>query len=797
MLYPHNFEQKTGFDKIRHILKEHCISTLGKERIEKMHFSSHYTQIKQWLQRTDEITRLLNDEKNEMPIQHFIDIRTTLNKTKVAGTYLSEKEIFDIRRTLESVKLIQHFISQKDPTQYPQLYTLTKELLPTQHIIQTIDTIIDKNGQIKNNATPTLTQIRKDIQHAQSTISKTMSIILNQAQQAGYVEKDLAPTLRDGRLVIPVLPAYKRKISGIVHDESSTGKTVYIEPTQIVETNNKIRELQNDEKREIIKILTTLTDQIRPYYHDILNTQKYLAEIDFLRSKYLFSKQIKAIIPKINEKQEIDWKEAKHPLLYLTLHAQQKEIIPLDITLQEERRILLISGPNAGGKSVCLQTVATLQYMLQCGMPIPIHPDSNTGTFDHIFIDIGDDQSIENDLSTYSSHLLNMKFFIKNSNYKSLILIDEFGTGTEPQIGGAIAEACLERFNEQKTFGIITTHYTNLKHFAEQTEGIVNGAMLYDRHQLRPLFQLEIGNPGSSFAVEIARKIGLPETLIQSAAKKVGTEHLDYDKNLQDIVRDKKYWEKKRREIRLKEKKLEQTVEKYENELKNTHQKRKEIITQAQQQAQQLITQTNAKIEHTIKTIKEAKAEKQKTKTVRKELQIFKEKNIPSNDQTTKQPNNQHTLTIGSTVKIKGQETIGEIIDINPKTAIIALGNIKTSVSINKLVQLSNSKQRKQNQAKNVVQSRGIDNIRNKKLNFTSQIDVRGMRGDEALQAVMYYIDDALMVDIESVKILHGTGTGALRQMIRTYLDTVIGVQKYHDEHVQFGGAGITIVKFK
>lgn len=797
MLYPHNFEQKTGFDKIRHILKEHCISTLGKERIEKMHFSSHYTQIKQWLQRTDEITRLLNDEKNEMPIQHFIDIRTTLNKTKVAGTYLSEKEIFDIRRTLESVKLIQHFISQKDPTQYPQLYTLTKELLPTQHIIQTIDTIIDKNGQIKNNATPTLTQIRKDIQHAQSTISKTMSIILNQAQQAGYVEKDLAPTLRDGRLVIPVLPAYKRKISGIVHDESSTGKTVYIEPTQIVETNNKIRELQNDEKREIIKILTTLTDQIRPYYHDILNTQKYLAEIDFLRSKYLFSKQIKAIIPKINEKQEIDWKEAKHPLLYLTLHAQQKEIIPLDITLQEERRILLISGPNAGGKSVCLQTVATLQYMLQCGMPIPIHPDSNTGTFDHIFIDIGDDQSIENDLSTYSSHLLNMKFFIKNSNYKSLILIDEFGTGTEPQIGGAIAEACLERFNEQKTFGIITTHYTNLKHFAEQTEGIVNGAMLYDRHQLRPLFQLEIGNPGSSFAVEIARKIGLPETLIQSAAKKVGTEHLDYDKNLQDIVRDKKYWEKKRREIRLKEKKLEQTVEKYENELKNTHQKRKEILTQAQQQAQQLITQTNAKIEHTIKTIKEAKAEKQKTKTVRKELQIFKEKNIPSNDQTTKQPRTQHTLTIGSTVKIKGQETIGEIIDINPKTAIIALGNIKTSVSINKLVQLSNSKQRKQNQAKNVVQSRGIDNIRNKKLNFTSQIDVRGMRGDEALQAVMYYIDDALMVDIESVKILHGTGTGALRQMIRTYLDTVIGVQKYHDEHVQFGGAGITIVKFK
>lgn len=797
MLYPHNFEQKTGFDKIRHILKEHCISTLGKERIEKMHFSSHYTQIKQWLQRTDEITRLLNDEKNEMPIQHFIDIRTTLNKTKVAGTYLSEKEIFDIRRTLESVKLIQHFISQKDPTQYPQLYTLTKELLPTQHIIQTIDTIIDKNGQIKNNATPTLTQIRKDIQHAQSTISKTMSIILNQAQQAGYVEKDLAPTLRDGRLVIPVLPAYKRKISGIVHDESSTGKTVYIEPTQIVETNNKIRELQNDEKREIIKILTTLTDQIRPYYHDILNTQKYLAEIDFLRSKYLFSKQIKAIIPKINEKQEIDWKEAKHPLLYLTLHAQQKEIIPLDITLQEERRILLISGPNAGGKSVCLQTVATLQYMLQCGMPIPIHPDSNTGIFDHIFIDIGDDQSIENDLSTYSSHLLNMKFFIKNSNYKSLILIDEFGTGTEPQIGGAIAEACLERFNEQKTFGIITTHYTNLKHFAEQTEGIVNGAMLYDRHQLRPLFQLEIGNPGSSFAVEIARKIGLPETLIQSAAKKVGTEHLDYDKNLQDIVRDKKYWEKKRREIRLKEKKLEQTVEKYENELKNTQQKRKEIITQAQQQAQQLITQTNAKIEHTIKTIKEAKAEKQKTKTVRKELQIFKEKNIPSNDQTTKQPRTQHTLTIGSTVKIKGQETIGEIIDINPKTAIIALGNIKTSVSINKLVQLSNSKQRKQNQAKNVVQSRGIDNIRNKKLNFTSQIDVRGMRGDEALQAVMYYIDDALMVDIESVKILHGTGTGALRQMIRTYLDTVIGVQKYHDEHVQFGGAGITIVKFK
>lgn len=808
MLYPNSFEQKIGFDKVRHILQRHCISTLGRERVDKMRFSTLYAHISQWLQRTDEITRLLNHEKEEMPIRHFIDIRASLSKTKTIGTYFTEKEVFDIRKSLESVQLIRHFIAKQDPENYPQLYTLTQALAPTEHITHSIDQTIDKNGQIKSNATPTLAQIRREMQYAQNSISKTMNSILAQAQQSGYVDKDLTPTIRDGRLVIPVLPAYKRKIGGIVHDESSTGKTVYVEPTQIVEANNKIRELQSEEKKEIIKILTTLTDEIRPYFQDILHTQRYLGEIDFLRCKYLFAKQIDGIIPHISNQQEIEWKQAKHPLLYLTLQAQQKEIVPLDITLNQTGRILLISGPNAGGKSVCLQTVAILQYMLQCGIPIPIHSDSNAGLFDHIFIDIGDDQSIENDLSTYSSHLLNMKFFLKNSNHTSLILIDEFGTGTEPQIGGAIAEACLERLNQQKTFGIITTHYTNLKHFAEQTEGIVNGAMLYDRHLLQPLFQLEIGNPGSSFAVEIARKIGLPETLIERAAQKVGAEHLDYDKNLQDIVRDKKYWEKKRRDIRLKEKKLEQTLEQYENKLQQSQQKRTEIIHQAQQQAAQLLSQTNAKIENTIKTIKEAKADKEKTKTARKELQTFKEKKIlphtpqseEKNRKTKKLPQQAITpkksLSIGSTVKITGQETIGTIIDLNNKTAIVALGHIKTSIGLDKLTPVKQQKNREQNRRKNVVSILKRDPIREKKLNFATQIDVRGMRGDEALQAVMYYIDDALMVDIESVKILHGTGTGALRQMIRGYLDTVAGVKKYHDEHVQFGGAGITVVNF-
>jgi len=481
---------------------------------------------------------------------------------------------------------------------------------------------------------------------------------------------------------------------------------------------------------------------------------------------------------------------------------------------------LVISGPNAGGKSVCLKTVALLQYMLQCGLLIPVHDSSRTGIFERLFIDIGDEQSIENDLSTYSSHLLNMKYFIRNSNAKTLLLIDEFGSGTEPIIGGALAEATLERFNRNLAFGVITTHYTNLKLYADATDGIVNGAMLYDRQHLQPLFQLSIGNPGSSFAVEIARKIGLPDDLITDAAKKVGSERMDYDKHLQDIVRDKRYWENKRRDIRLKEKKLEETLAKYEAEMLSINKLRKDVLQKATLEAQQLLKETNAKIENTIRQIKEAQAEKEKTKEIRKEFEAFNH-SITNTKKTTKnfsekslkklrRPEiiNKSTeistasselekIAVGSTVRIKDQSAIGVILEIQDKNAIVAFGQMKSTIKISNLELISKNQLKKEKHRYEKLAENSSDEVRQRKLAFKSEIDVRGMRGDEALQAVTYFIDDAIMVGVGSVRILHGTGTGALRQLIRQYLATLPEVKKYKDEHVQFGGAGITVVEFE
>ncbi len=802
MLYPSNLEEKIGFDKIREKLKSYCLSSLGEERVDKMRFSNRYDQIKLWLERADEMMRINSEESEELPIQSFPNLRSSLSRVKSLGLYFTENELFELRQSLIGVKNIQVFIAKKEREKYPHIFALSEELPPSDDIIRRIDHILDKFGKIKDNASPELAEIRREILSTQNSISKVLNGILRQAQQAGYVEKDLSPSLRDGRLVIPVLPSYKRKISGIIHDESATGKTVYIEPTQVVEINNRIRELENEEKKEIFKILKVITDELRVHFPHIIRTQKFLAEIDFLRSKYLFSQEIEAVVPDFVNRQTMDWEKAKHPLLYLSLKSQGKEVVPLEIRLNDKERILIISGPNAGGKSVCLQTVVLLQYMIQCGMPIPIHNDSKVGVFQHLFIDIGDNQSIENDLSTYSSHLLNMKYFIKNSNDKTLILIDEFGTGTEPQIGGAIAESCLEQFNENKTFGVITTHYTNLKHFAGQTEGVVNGAMLYDRQNLQPLFLLEIGNPGSSFAIEIARKIGLPNNVIEAVSEKVGSEHLDYDKNLQDVARDKRYWERKRKNIRQKEKELERKLEKYEQELKTTHKKRKEILEKAQLEADLLLKKSNAQIENTIKKIKEAKADKTKTKEVRSQLEEFKgsikqpvqKKNKVRKNEQNRTKQNEEPLKVGDFVKIDKQNAIGEILEINNQQSIIALGNIKTVVKLKQLTKVKAPK------LQSKISNRGLsgnERIHQKKLNFSSEIDVRGMRTDEVLQTIMGYIDDAVMINMEKVKILHGTGTGALRQIIREYLDIAPNVKKYYDEHVQFGGAGITIVELQ
>ena len=823
MLYPDSFEHKIQFTDIRKLLTANCLCPLGEEEVEKMHFSTDYQTVWQQISETDEMLRLLASETDEMPIGDFFDIRPALARVRVEGLFLDEAELFNIYRAVAAVIRLTAFLARQDETLYPFLRKTTEDVGSFAEITKRIDRVLDKFGKIKDNATPELARVRRDIHHVQSGISRTLMSILKQAQADGYVEKDLAPTMREGRLVIPVSPAFKRKINGIVHDESATGKTVFIEPQQVVEANNRVRELESEERREITRILLEMTEFLRPYFEEIIDSQHFLGKIDFLRAKALFSVQVNAIKPRVDDFCQLEWNKAVHPLLFLTLKKQGKKVVPLDIVLNEKQRILLISGPNAGGKSVCLKTVVMLQYMLQCGMLVPLHESSRMGIFERLFIDIGDEQSIENDLSTYSSHLLNMKFFIKNCNKKTLLLIDEFGTGTEPQIGGAIAEATLERFNEKKTCGVITTHYTNLKHYAEDAEGIVNGAMLYDRQHLQPLFLLQIGNPGSSFAVEIARKIGLPEDLITDAANKVGQEHLDYDKHLQDIVRDKRYWERKRQEIRQKEKRLEETLANYETELGNIHKLKKETTAKAKTDAENLLKEANAKIENTIRKIIEANAEKEKTKKARQELEDFKRQINPPltppegrGTQSVKQrKTNSRSLKeadgtkipplggggafdIGAQVRLKGQTAVGEILELQGKQAIVAFGQLKSTVQLAKLEKVSNNQLKKENRASSGSLGRKVtDEVRERKLTFKHEIDLRGMRGDEALQAVTYFVDDALMVGVASVRILHGTGTGALRQLIRQYLSTVYGVKNYHDEHVQFGGTGITVVEFE
>ena len=629
MIYPQNFEQKIGFDQIRQLLKEKCLSTLGEERVIDMAFSDHFGEVEERLDQVTEFVRILQEEDN-FPAQYFFDVRPSLKRIRVEGMYLDEQELFDLRRSLETIRDIVRFLQKSDDDEeegaspYPCLKRLAGDITVFPQLIAKINGILSPYGKIKDNASTELARIRRELTSTMGSISRSLNSILRNAQSEGVVDKDVTPTMRDGRLVIPVAPALKRKIRGIVHDESASGKTVFIEPAEVVEANNRIRELEGDERREIIRILTGFSNQLRPSIPDVLLSYEFLAEIDFIRAKALFAEQINGIKPVIENKQQIDWIHAAHPLLFLSLQKQNKQIVPLDILLEEKKRLLIISGPNAGGKSVCLKTVGLLQYMLQCGLLIPLHERSRTGIFEHIFIDIGDEQSIENDLSTYSSHLTNMKYFVKNCNERTIILIDEFGSGTEPQIGGAIAEALLDRFNRNHSFGVITTHYQNLKHFAEDTEGIVNGAMLYDRHLMQPLFKLSIGNPGSSFAVEIARKIGLPEDVIADASANVGADYINMDKYLQDIVRDKRYWESKRQNIRQQEKKLEDVTSRYEQDLEAVNKQRKEIIREAKAEAQRILAEANAKIENTVREIKEAQAEKEQTKLARKALEEFK-----------------------------------------------------------------------------------------------------------------------------------------------------------------------------
>ena len=820
MIYPNHFEEKTGFDKVRLFVASNCLSPLGKDRVDAMAFSNDFPTIHTWLSQTAEFVRILQGDE-EFPANNFFDVRYSLRRIRPEGTWLDEKEIFDLKRSLITIADILRFLHPQgsDELKYPALAELAGDTMVFPLLVRRIDTLLDKFGKMKDSASDRLLQIRREMTATMSSISRNLQSILRTAQAEGVVDKDVAPTMRDGRLMIPVAPAFKRKIKGIVHDESASGKTVFIEPEVVVEANNRIRELEAEERREIVRILTEFTSEVRPLIGDILHSYEFLAEIDFIRAKALFAQQIHGVMPVVEDRQGLDWSRAIHPLLFLSLQKQGKEVVPLDIELRaDDRRILLISGPNAGGKSVCLKTVGLLQYMLQCGLLPSMDESSRMGIFDSIFIDIGDEQSIENDLSTYSSHLTHMKFFLRNGSPRTMLLIDEFGSGTEPQIGGALAEALLKRFNENGCFGIITTHYQNLKHFAEDTPGIVNGAMLYDRHLMMPLFRLAIGHPGSSFAIEIARKIGLPEAVIADASAKVGEDYINMDKYLQDIVRDKRYWETKRQNIRQREKRLEDITSRYEKDLADIHAQRKEILAKAKEDADCLLREANARIENTIREIREAQADKEQTKLARRSLEDFKSSvhDKPDDNDAIARKMQQlrdraarkqqkaalpkprpedEPLKPGDAVRLKGQTSAGEVIEVAGNQATVAFGMIKSTVKLDRLERVSRNQLKREAQKATFLSEQTTDEMHEKRLNFKQEIDIRGMRGDEALQTVTYFIDDAIQVGAQRVRILHGTGTGILRQLVRQYLATVPGVRNFHDEHVQLGGAGITVVE--
>ena len=842
MIYPDSFEHKTGFDEIRQMLSDRCICPLGVQLVNEMQFQTDFNSVEKALDQTMEFASIITGGKS-FPDQNYHDLTEALTRIKVIGTWLDESELSGLWKSLETISGIVEFLTREENEGlYPNLTELAGSVALFPTITQGISRILTKFGKLKDNASPELYRIRMDLANTSFSISRILNGILKQAQADGLVDKDAAPTMRDGRLVLPVAPGLKRRIRGIVHDESASGKTVFIEPEEVVEANNRIRALEADEKREVIRILTAFTDSIRPEIPSIMESYSFMARIDFIRAKARMAIEFDACKPILERKTTIDWVEAVHPLLKLSLSRHGGSVVPLDIELDTKNSILLISGPNAGGKSVCLKTVGLLQYMLQCGIPVPMRTNSHAGIFKSIFIDIGDEQSIDDDLSTYSSHLLNMKNMMKHADNRSLILIDEFGSGTEPNIGGAIAEAVLMRFNRNRVFGVITTHYHNLKHYADSHEGIRNGAMLYDRHLMQPLYILQTGNPGSSFAVEIARKIGLPEDVIDDASQIVGRDYINADKYLQDIVRDKRYWENKRQNVHQLEKQLEEQIEHHRQELESIQKERKSIILEAKEKAEELLQDSNAMIENTIRTIKEAQADKELTRLARQELTEFKdtldnrqadseeemkiqrkmERIRQSQERRTKrkmekasspvtgpQPaikdndGNENRDSIpstekfcfktGDTVRLKGQTSIGEVISINKNDVTVSFGHITTVV---KATRLEPAQQvRKQDiRTATYVSKQTHDDIYNRKLAFKPDIDVRGMRGDEAIQTVMHFIDDATLIGMSRVRILHGTGNGILRNLIRQYLRTVPAVTDYHDEHIQFGGHGITVV---
>ena len=819
MIYPKDFEQKIGFAPLRNLLMEKCETVMGQNLVSDMNFTTDRKFLKKELGNVEEMKQLISSGIS-LPQFSFFDVSGWLKQRRSPGSFLSAEQLYQSALTFRTMKELHDFFNAENSAtpECPNLRLTFKEIPQFENLEREIFRCIDRDSNVKDNASPRLFEIRRNLESLSRSMHKIMRRVIDSSASQGIVDKEVAPVIRDGRLVIPVSSANKRNLSGIVHDTSATGKTVFIEPSEVVEAGNRLRELQNEEEQEIIIILTFLTDQLKPFYDDITSGCHLLAVYDFIKGKALFAIETGGELPVIEEQPEIDWFHAMHPGLLLNLRNHGREVVAMNLRLDNKNRILIISGPNAGGKSVSLKTVATVQYMMQCGLLPTLYSNSHMGIFSNIFIDIGDEQSMENDLSTYSSHLTNMKFFLQKANPKTLILADEMGSGTEPQIGAALAQSILEKLGKSGCFGVITTHYQNLKVFAENEDGFINGAMLYDRQNLRPTFQLSVGEPGSSFALEIARNIGLPVEVVEMAKNLVGSEYVDSERFLLDIQRDKRYWKNKRLEIKEKENKLNRLLEQYEEKADELKQQRNTILKEARLEAKEILEGANTQIERSIHEIRKSQAEKEKSKAVRKELEEYKKsldsdvsnvempaalKPLKHKSRRKKQENEtakntvetKKDFAVGDFVKMENGGVSGTIISISGKKAEVAFGNLRTKIDLDKLLP---AKKPQTSVTKDTVissQTSQTSESRQRQLNFKNEIDVRGFRADEALQAITYFLDDALQFNASKVRILHGTGHGILRTLIRQQLKSNPNIKDFHDEDVRFGGAGITVVE--
>ncbi|MEG1554241.1 MAG: Smr/MutS family protein [Rikenellaceae bacterium] len=830
-LYPNDFHQRVGFDRVLAMAEKNCLMARSQEMLSEISFMTDLKSVDRELTRCDEMRTILFMEEG-FPEDGFVDTISFLSRVRAEGTFLSQHELGVLRKALIGVERVTRYL--RGNLKYPALAAMTEGVEEHGDVVRSIDQIIDELSNVRDSASVELSDIRRAIASREREATKRIHSILQAAKSSGIVEDDANLSMRDGRALLPVLASAKRKIKGLVHDESATGKTVYIEPLEVVEINNEIRELIYSEGREIIRILTVFTNEIRPIIDSLTLPNEFMASIDLIRAKAKVAISMNAAKPIVVSERLINLRKARHPLLEIALRREGREIVPLDLKIDAKSHILVISGPNAGGKSVCLKTTALVQLMVQMGFLAPVAANSEITLFDNLFIDIGDQQSLDNDLSTYSSHLQNMKNILKWSSSRSLVLIDEFGTGTEPSLGGAIAETILERLEAKGVFGVITTHYTNIKYYASQAEGVINGAMAFDVQNIKPLFSLEIGKPGSSFAFEIARKIGLPEDVVKEAQSKIGDSQINIEKQLREIARDKNYWSNKREKIKKSDRRYQEVVASYEEGLKELKEQKMLIIKNAKQEAETLLATANRTIEATIREIKEANAEKEKTKEVRATFEVFREEQrdgaisdedlkierkmeklrenerIKFEDRISATPvlevvvkNEPKSFAVGDTVRMKGQYVAGKILSIDKKRIMVAFGQLTTTTTKEKIEHISNAEYRKQfKEFKSGMYSGGFStkgesgyNTSEKRLEFKREIDLRGARVEEALEIVRIFIDEALMFGVSELKILHGKGTGALKEEIRRYLSTIPSVESAVDEHVEFGGAGITVIK--